>query len=114
MIRIIDRRVNKPLQWSVTPLHANELPLRYFLQKLDDHTKGPYSYSEPIGSLLPNCEKMPVIKFKPIEAVLRLANENDPRLEYGARHLWKLMQAARYFLNTVSLIPIDKFVQDNA
>lgn len=180
------------MQWSVCLLHANELPLRHLLQKLDGHTKGPYLYSGPIGSLLPNCENMPVIKFKPIEAVLPLVNEHDlstdqqylyklskaigdgmcsqnlaerspgkmahsrwlttanrilrvyvattdpceslkilaefvikvysrmwfeiktqPKLEYGARHLWKLIQVSRDFPKNVTSI-INKVIQDNA
>lgn len=42
----IELIINKPLQWSICPLHASELPLRHLLQHLDGHTKGPYSSNQ--------------------------------------------------------------------
>ncbi|CAH0562964.1 unnamed protein product [Brassicogethes aeneus] len=57
VIRLMETQLGKPLQWAVCYLHANELPLRHLLQKLDGHTKGPYQYSGEIGSLLGDCEK---------------------------------------------------------
>lgn len=70
VIRLLETQLNKPLQWSICLLHANELPLRHLLQNLDGDTKGPNSLSGPIGSLLADCEKAPIVDFLPIESEL--------------------------------------------
>lgn len=61
------------------------------LQKLDGHTKGPYSYSGPIGSLLFHCEQLTVVKFKPIKTVLPLVNEHE--LSTDQKYLYKITKA---------------------
>jgi hypothetical protein len=40
-IRLFEEQLGRPLQWLVCLLHANELPLRHLLQKLDVGTSGP-------------------------------------------------------------------------
>ena len=52
VIRLLEQRLGRPLQWFVCLLHANELPLRHLLIKLDGVTSGPKLFSGPIGSLL--------------------------------------------------------------
>lgn len=91
VIRLLETQLNKPLQWSVCLLHTNELPLRHLLQKLDGHTIGPYTHSGPIGSLLPACEKMTVVKFKAIKTNLPNVDEND--LSTDQQYLFKICQA---------------------
>jgi hypothetical protein len=66
-IRLLEERLDRPLQWFVCMLHANELPLRHLFEKLDGATTGPKSFSGQLGILLNNCEKMPVVEFKKIE-----------------------------------------------
>ena len=48
-------------------LHANELPLRHLMQKLDGKTNGPAGFTGKIGKTLKDCEKRPVnVHFNPI------------------------------------------------
>ena len=69
IIRLLEVALNIPLQWFVCQLHANELPLKHF----DGPTNGPHGFSGPImpiGKSLPNCEKLPIVDFEPLNCVL--------------------------------------------
>lgn len=89
----METAAKRPIQWSICLLHLNELPLRHLLQNLDGHTKGPYSYSGPIGSLLKNCEKMPVVKFKAIITTVPELLPND--LSTDQKYLFQICGAIR-------------------
>ncbi|GBM91590.1 hypothetical protein AVEN_164197-1 [Araneus ventricosus] len=57
VIRFLETYIGRPSQSNVSMLHTNELPLRHLILEIDGSTKGPYSYSGPIGLLLNECEK---------------------------------------------------------
>lgn len=57
---------NRPLQWNICLIHANELPLRALITKFDGGTKGPHTYSGSIGKRLTDCLERPVVEFDPI------------------------------------------------
>ncbi|GBM28827.1 hypothetical protein AVEN_43551-1 [Araneus ventricosus] len=59
--------LNRPLQWFVCQLHANELPLRHFFAHVDGTTTGPGSLTGEIRKSLSGCEKLPVVSSTPIE-----------------------------------------------
>ncbi|KAG5868651.1 hypothetical protein JTB14_031711 [Gonioctena quinquepunctata] len=48
----LEKHLNRPLQWFVCQLHANELPLRYLINSLDGSTTGPKGFCGPIGHAL--------------------------------------------------------------
>lgn len=58
--------LKKPLQRVVCLLHTNELPLRHLFQSLDGKSTGPTTFGGAIGTLLQNCEMLPVKCFVPI------------------------------------------------
>lgn len=60
------QQINRPLQWLVCQLHANELPLRHLICSLDGVTSGPRCFSGPIGMSLSDCGKDPVQSFESI------------------------------------------------
>lgn len=91
VIRLLETYLDRPFQWSICLLHANELPLRHLLQKLDGHTKGPYTHSGPIGHLLAECHKMAPVEFRPIKTELSQVDEND--LSTDQQYLYKICQA---------------------
>ena len=93
IIRLMETAIGKPLQCSTCLLHANELPLRHLLQSLDGNTKGPYTYSGPIGSLLQICEQMPVVPFNTIECVLPTVTEKY--LSCDQQYLYQMCCAIR-------------------
>ncbi|CAH0562903.1 unnamed protein product [Brassicogethes aeneus] len=49
-IRMLELYLDRPVQWLICLFHANELPLRHLMQKLDGPSTGPHGYSE----LVPN------------------------------------------------------------
>lgn len=67
IIVLIEKELQKPLQWLVCQLHANELPLRHLIKHLDGETCGPRAFKGVIGKQLNGCETLPVVKFEPIE-----------------------------------------------
>lgn len=85
-----ERKLKKPLQWFICMLHANELPLRHLLQFLDCLTTGPRGFSGEIGKLLETCDKLPVVKFQPIEGELPdvdvAVSSTDQKYLYQACH----------------------------
>jgi len=69
-IRLLEKEYNKPLQWLICLLHANELPLRHLLIHLDGSTTGPKAFSGPIGKALVNCPTLPVVAFEKLDVTL--------------------------------------------
>ncbi|GBL83360.1 hypothetical protein AVEN_110671-1 [Araneus ventricosus] len=62
--------LNRPLQWFVCQLHANELPLRHLFAHADRTTTGPRSLTDEIRKSLAGCEKLSVVSSTPIENTL--------------------------------------------
>ncbi|GBN06735.1 hypothetical protein AVEN_214987-1, partial [Araneus ventricosus] len=70
--------LNRPLQWLVCQLHANELPLRHLFAHVDRTTTGPRSLSGEVRKSLAGCEKLPVVSSTPIEYTLcEVTNKKD-------------------------------------
>lgn len=71
IIRLLEKRLDKPLQWIVCLLHINELPFRSdacLNTLMVGRTSGPRTLSGTIGKDLETCEKRTVARFKPILA----------------------------------------------
>ena len=77
VIALIEQELQKPLQWLVCQLHANELPLRHLLKHLDGETSSPRAFKGLIGKELSTCEQLPLCKFIPIEGDLPEVNHLD-------------------------------------
>lgn len=91
VIRHIELQLNKPFQWLICLLHANELPLRHLFKSLDGATFGPKVYSGPIGSSLLNCEKNPVISFSTIKGNLPIIlKEVVTQLSNDQKYLYEI------------------------
>ncbi|GBN29919.1 hypothetical protein AVEN_253455-1 [Araneus ventricosus] len=67
VIRRLEMKCGRPLQWVVCLLHANELPLRHLLQTLDGVTSGLRAFSGPIGIAIKTCEELAIVPFEVIE-----------------------------------------------
>ncbi|KAH9628577.1 hypothetical protein HF086_010311 [Spodoptera exigua] len=92
VIRLLEKRLQRPLQWIICLLHLNELPLRHLFAKLDGTTTGPNTYSGAIGKLLDDCEKRPVVVFGRIEGMLPdISNVKD--LSSDQRYLYDITSA---------------------
>lgn len=66
VIRKLEVKWNRPLQWIICMLHMNELPLRAIITTIDGTTTGPRAFSGPIGSRLNYCELSEPVEFDPI------------------------------------------------
>lgn len=84
VVRKFEMRLQRPLQWIVCLLHANELPLRHMIRELDGTTKSPNAFSGPIGSQLPEWRGKPIVRFQRIDFVcpenINLADFNSDQL----------------------------------
>ncbi|KAK0066832.1 hypothetical protein Bpfe_003567 [Biomphalaria pfeifferi] len=139
IIRLLEVALDKPLQWFVCQLHANELPLRHLFEHLDGPTNGPKGFSGPIGKSLVDCEKLPVVKYTPINCVLPSGLNSDDlstdqkylfdlntavsvrvcpvglslRNPDGARHVHNTILKSRYLTDELKKV-VDPVIQRNA
>ncbi|GBL71969.1 hypothetical protein AVEN_197073-1 [Araneus ventricosus] len=76
VIRCLELKYGKPLQWVICLLHFNELTL---FKTSDGPTNGPKSYSGNFGKVLLICKTLPVTTFEIIEGELPTADRRDLR-----------------------------------
>ena len=67
VIKRLEDRLNKPLQWLVCLLHTNELSLRNLTKELDGCTCGPKDFGGLIGKQLVGCELLDVVDFEAVQ-----------------------------------------------
>lgn len=94
--RYIELTVQRPLHWFVCLLHANELPLKTLIIKLDGKTTGSNSFSGPIGKELENVCDLPIVNFKRFSAAKPLDNipeEVFKKLSNDQKYLYKVVNA---------------------
>ena len=75
VIRVLECKLGKPLQWFICQLHANESPLRHLMQQMDGKTTGPQGFSGDIGKKLHDCEKLPIKGFSKISTEMCLLDQ---------------------------------------
>lgn len=95
-LALLEAQFKKPLQWAICLLHANELPLRHLITKLDGVTTGPHSFSGDIGQALRNCEKLPIVPFTPLESNLPQAMADGTvslDLSTDQKYLWEMVNS---------------------
>ncbi|KAK3920111.1 DNA-directed RNA polymerase subunit beta' [Frankliniella fusca] len=90
-IRLIETKLQQPVQWLICLLHFNELPLRHLVQHVDGPTSGPAGFKGPIGSSLDNCEQLPVKKFKMV--TVNLPDLSFVELSKDQKYLYDICQA---------------------
>ncbi|GBP67308.1 hypothetical protein EVAR_97926_1 [Eumeta japonica] len=91
VIRLFERRLQRPLQWIICMLHLNELPLRHLFDYLDGKTSGPSTYNGPIGKLLDKCETRAVVEFESIPGQLPTLKPDD--LSTDQKYLFEITLA---------------------
>lgn len=91
IIRLLEKRLNKPLQWIVCLLHMNELPFPHLFHHLDGKTSGPQTLTGPIGKSLDNCEKRPIVQYQPIPTELPEVSAED--LSSDQKYLYRIVLA---------------------
>lgn len=91
IIRLLEKRFNRPLQWIVCLLHMNELPFRHLFQHMDGKTSGPQTFAGPIGKLLENCEERSVVQYQPIPG--ELPDVTVEELSVDQKYLYQIVLA---------------------
>jgi hypothetical protein len=94
VIRKLEEKLIRPLQWFICQLHSNELPLRYLFKKLDGPTGGPKGFVGPVGRSLTTCHTLKSVQFEPIEFVIdqiNRGNKND--LSTDQQYLYDMCKA---------------------
>ena len=85
VISLIEKDLNRPLQWIICMFHLNELPLRHLFKMLDGSTSGPNTYKGIIGSAIEkDVTKLPLIGFKKIRGRVPVI----PHEVHGGRISW--------------------------
>lgn len=64
VIKVLENKLGRSLQWIPCLYHLNELPLRALIVKLDGPTSGPNAYSGKIGGKLKLCDALPIVPFQ--------------------------------------------------
>ncbi|KAF0706458.1 Uncharacterized protein FWK35_00034701, partial [Aphis craccivora] len=91
IIRLLEKKLNKPLQWIICLLHMNELSLRHLFVHIDGSTTGSQTFSGEVGKQLESCEKKSVVQFQPISAELpELLIEN---LSSDQKYLYRIVSS---------------------
>ncbi|ESN93205.1 hypothetical protein HELRODRAFT_181125 [Helobdella robusta] len=94
VIKYLEEYLDRPLQWCVCMLHANELPFRHLFLALDSCTSGPREYSGPIGKQLATCENETTLLFQPLTGHLPDLTKNVVNeLSTDQKYLYEICQA---------------------
>ncbi|GBO39692.1 hypothetical protein AVEN_62058-1, partial [Araneus ventricosus] len=67
VIRRLELKLQRPIQWIICLLHFKELPLRHVFEYIDDKSSIPTSYTGGIERNLKGCKKLPLVSFNSIE-----------------------------------------------
>ena len=49
MIKLLERELERPMQWLHCQLHLNEIPFKHVFELIDGKTSGPGSFKAEIG-----------------------------------------------------------------
>lgn len=101
----IEMELNRPLHWFICLLHANEIPLKTLITKLDGNTTGKKSFSGPIGKAIANLDENPIVRFKNFSNV-------DPLPQLPDDVYKKLSNDQKYLHNIVNALISGNFSQD--
>lgn len=94
VIQYLEGYLERPLQWCVCMLHANELPLRHLFLTLDGCTSGPREYSGTIGKQLAACENKTTVSFRAVSGNLPDLSKNVvDELSTDQKYLYEICQA---------------------
>ena len=91
VLRNVELKANRPMHWFICLLHANELPLRHLMGKLDGKTSGPKGFSGDIGKSLDGCERKEVVEYETIPSDLPDVNRED--LSTDQKYMYDIHQA---------------------
>lgn len=92
----IEVALKRPLHWFICLLHANELPLKALILKLDGRTTGYNSFSGPIGKAIEKIGRPTIVdfvKFKLSTKLEALPLEVYKKLSNDQKYLYRIVNA---------------------
>lgn len=95
-IKLLETHLGKPVHWFVCLLHANELPLRHLIIKMDGDTTGPNAWKGPIGqAITKDVWKKEIVQFEKIEFKCDIDNIDSVSASYSAdqKYLFNMCKA---------------------
>lgn len=99
-IKLLEDKLEQPLQWDICMLHGNELPFRHLFEFHDGKCKGPGVYEGPIGKdIMDNNKKgwASPVNFKPLSGgkVQTLPENFLKELSHDQRYLYDICHAVQ-------------------
>ena len=77
VIKLIETKLDRPMQWLVCQFHLNELPFKHVFELIDGKTSGPGSFKGETGKkVTEDLTNLAVIPFKKINASFHLIPYN--------------------------------------
>lgn len=95
-IKLFETHLGKAVHWFICLLHANELPLRHLIIKLDGETTGPNAWKGPIGrTITKDVWKKEIVQFEKIEFKCDIENIDSVSASYSAdqKYLFNICKA---------------------
>ena len=93
VLRKLEEKLGRPMQGIVCLIHFNELPFRSIFEFINGPTSGPHTYTGPIGSKFPGCEKLSIVKYKTMDCDIPKLVSSD--LSKDQRYLLEISKAIR-------------------
>ena len=95
LLRCLEVKLGRPLQWSICLLHFNELPLKHLLENIDGRAVGPQGLTGPIGKNLKNCEDLGIGSFAAIEVSYDIDITEPEKLRHDQKYLYDCFYAIK-------------------
>ena len=95
ILRCLEVKLQRPLQWSICLLHFNELPLRHLIETIDGRAYGPQGLTGPIGKKLYGCENFEIVRFAAIKVSHDLEITNPEKLSHDQKYLFDIFYAIK-------------------
>lgn len=91
----IEAIIKRPVHWFVCLLHANELPLKNLICKLDGPTTSAKTLSGPIGKKIMNIANANIVRYQKFDgaALLTLPDQVYKKLSNDQKYLFRIVNA---------------------
>lgn len=103
IIRLIEERLDRPLQWLICQLHLNELPFKALFTALDGDTSSPSDFKGPIGKSLSHSLNLPPVQFLAISTKVPDFEGDIKTLSTDQLYLYEMCKAVSSGTCSISL-----------
>ena len=91
ILKLIEIEIERPLQWLICLLHANELPFRHVFECIDGKTSGPTSFKGMIGKKISkDLTKANIVEFTPVQCDIKMPEYIVKDLSTDQKYLYEM------------------------